>query len=152
MVSNCSYSSCSADYQGLTQGFRHGKIFCSTITARLVKLRLGVPTDLIQAVPLNETVLIDGVRVTFIDANHCPGAVMILFEPPNGKVRGCGICLCSNCRSLFSHLLSKWLCIARWGVEVLRCLSEHAINHVLLWYISTGSLELGWQFKNGQLR
>jgi hypothetical protein len=76
-----------ADYQGLTRGFRHGKIFCSSITARLVKLRIGVPSDRIQALPLNETVLIDGIRVTFIDANHCPGSVMILFEPPNGKVR-----------------------------------------------------------------
>lgn len=72
-------------YQGLTRGFRHGKIFCSSITARLVKLRIGVPSDRIQALPLNETVLIDGIRVTFIDANHCPGSVMILFEPPNGK-------------------------------------------------------------------
>lgn len=78
-----------ADYQGLTRGFRHGKIFCSIITARLVNLRIGIPSDRIQALPLNETVLIDGVRVTFIDANHCPGSVMILFEPPNGKVRFC---------------------------------------------------------------
>lgn len=76
-----------ADYQGLTRGFRHGKIFCSSITARLISLRIGVPLDRIQALPLNETVLIDGVRVTFIDANHCPGSVMILFEPPNGEVR-----------------------------------------------------------------
>lgn len=73
-------------YQGLTRGFRHGKIFCSSITARLISLRIGVPLDRIQALPLNETVLIDGVRVTFIDANHCPGSVMILFEPPNGEV------------------------------------------------------------------
>ncbi|KAG0630723.1 hypothetical protein M758_1G199900 [Ceratodon purpureus] len=72
-------------YQGLTRGFRYGKILCSSITARLVNLRIGVPLDRIQVLPLNETVLVDGVRVTFIDANHCPGSVMILFEPPNGK-------------------------------------------------------------------
>ncbi len=75
-----------ADYQGLTRGFRHGVIYCSPITARLVTLRIGVPADRLQIIPLNETVIIDGVQVTFIDANHCPGSVMILFEPPNGKV------------------------------------------------------------------
>ncbi|CAK9867445.1 unnamed protein product, partial [Sphagnum jensenii] len=72
-------------YQGLTRGFRHGVIYCSPTTARLVTLRIGVPAERLQIIPLNETVIIDGVQVTFIDANHCPGSVMILFEPPNGK-------------------------------------------------------------------
>lgn len=75
-----------ADYQGLTRGFRYGHIFCSSITARLVNLRIGVSWEKIMIIPLHEKVKIAGVDVTFIDANHCPGSVMILFEPPDGEV------------------------------------------------------------------
>ncbi|BBM99861.1 DNA cross-link repair 1A protein [Marchantia polymorpha subsp. ruderalis] len=72
-------------YQGLTRGFRYGRIFCSEITARLVNARIGVSWERLMIVPLNEKFKICGVDVTFIDANHCPGSVMILFEPPNGE-------------------------------------------------------------------
>lgn len=72
-------------YQGLTRGFRHGKVYCSLITARLVNMRIGLSWDQLHVLPLNERVNVDGVYVTAIDANHCPGSVIILFEPPNGK-------------------------------------------------------------------
>ncbi|KAG6542227.1 hypothetical protein Mapa_016355 [Marchantia paleacea] len=72
-------------YHGLTRGFRYGRIFCSAITARLVNARIGVSWERLMIVPLNEKFKICGVDVTFIDANHCPGSVMILFEPPNGE-------------------------------------------------------------------
>ncbi|KAJ7546668.1 hypothetical protein O6H91_08G049800 [Diphasiastrum complanatum] len=72
-------------YQGLTKGFRYGKIYCSLITARLVNMRIGIPWDKLQPIPLNERVQIEGVQVIFLDANHCPGSVIILFELPNGK-------------------------------------------------------------------
>lgn len=74
------------DYQGLTKSFCHGMIYCSSITAKLVNLKIGIPWDKIQVLPLNQKISIAGVDVTCFDANHCPGAIIILFEPPNGKV------------------------------------------------------------------
>ncbi|KAF3792314.1 DNA cross-link repair 1A protein [Nymphaea thermarum] len=72
-------------YQGLTRGFCHGKIYCSSITARLVNMKIGVPLDRIEVLPLNKKINIKGIGVTCMDANHCPGSIIILFEPPNGK-------------------------------------------------------------------
>ncbi|KAL4350665.1 hypothetical protein HN51_032390 [Arachis hypogaea] len=72
-------------YQGLTKSFSHGKIYCSSITASLVNINIGIAYDKIHILPLNEKVSIDGVDVTCLDANHCPGSIIILFQPPNGK-------------------------------------------------------------------
>ncbi|KAM0020454.1 putative sterile alpha motif domain, DNA repair metallo-beta-lactamase [Helianthus debilis subsp. tardiflorus] len=72
-------------YGGLTKSFCHGKIYCSLITAKLVNLKIGIPWEKIEVLPLNQKINIAGVDVTCFDANHCPGAVIILFEPPNGK-------------------------------------------------------------------
>ncbi|GAB4854711.1 hypothetical protein Ancab_023296 [Ancistrocladus abbreviatus] len=72
-------------YQGLTRSFSHGKIYCSMITAKLVNLKMGISWDKLQVLPLNQKICIAGVDVTCFDANHCPGAIIILFQPPNGK-------------------------------------------------------------------
>ncbi|TKY74835.1 DNA cross-link repair protein SNM1 [Spatholobus suberectus] len=72
-------------YQGLTKSFNHGKIYCSSITARLVNMNIGVPYDKLHVLPLNQKVEIAGIDVTCLDANHCPGSIIILFQPPNGK-------------------------------------------------------------------
>ncbi|KAK9273026.1 hypothetical protein L1049_017833 [Liquidambar formosana] len=72
-------------YQGLTRSFCHGKIYCSSITARLVNMKIGIPSDRLQVLPLNQKISIAGIEVTCLDANHCPGSIIILFEPPNGK-------------------------------------------------------------------
>ncbi|KAL4650622.1 hypothetical protein ACB092_01G100800 [Castanea dentata] len=72
-------------YQGLTRSFCHGKIYCSSITASLVNMKIGIPWDRLQVLPLNQKINIAGIDVTCLDANHCPGSIMILFEPPNGK-------------------------------------------------------------------
>ncbi|XP_040951673.1 DNA cross-link repair protein SNM1 isoform X2 [Gossypium hirsutum] len=52
---------------------------------RLVNLKLGIPWAMLQVLPLNEKINISGIYITCLDANHCPGSIMILFEPPNGK-------------------------------------------------------------------
>ncbi|KAK7352608.1 hypothetical protein VNO80_18032 [Phaseolus coccineus] len=72
-------------YQGLTKSFNHGKIYCSSITARLVNTNIGIPYDKLHVLPLNQKIEIAGVDVTCFDANHCPGSILILFQPPNGK-------------------------------------------------------------------
>ncbi|KAL6846506.1 hypothetical protein ACP4OV_023954 [Aristida adscensionis] len=72
-------------YQGLTRSFCHGKIYCSSITASLVHHKIGIPWDRLHVLPLNEKITISGVSLTCFDANHCPGSIIILFEPPNGK-------------------------------------------------------------------
>jgi hypothetical protein len=84
------------DYQGLTRNFRHGTIFCSSITARLVNMKLGVPLEKLHTLPLNERVKIDNCHVTLMEANHCPGAVMFLFEPEGAKVRRERFWVCSS--------------------------------------------------------
>lgn len=76
----------SDQYQGLTRGFRFGSIYCSPVTSLLVQLKAGVGREKVRALPVGERVEVEGVGVTLVDANHCPGAVMILFEPPNGEV------------------------------------------------------------------
>lgn len=58
---------------------------CVQMTGRLVVSELGVDARWISSVPLHSPVYIAGVRVTLFDANHCPGAAMILFE--RGKER-----------------------------------------------------------------
>ncbi|KAJ1486279.1 beta-lactamase-like protein [Baffinella frigidus] len=72
-------------YGGLTKKFNHGTIYCTSITARLVRLRLGVSADVIVELPFNTPVEVRGVKVTVLDANHCPGAGLFLFELPNGQ-------------------------------------------------------------------
>uniref|UniRef100_A0A1D1Z370 DNA cross-link repair 1A protein n=1 Tax=Anthurium amnicola TaxID=1678845 RepID=A0A1D1Z370_9ARAE len=72
-------------YQGLTRNFCHGKIYCSSITAHLLNLKMGIPWERLHVLPLNEKISVAGVDLTCLDANHCPGSIIILFEPPNGK-------------------------------------------------------------------
>ncbi|OMO86448.1 hypothetical protein COLO4_21164 [Corchorus olitorius] len=52
---------------------------------QLVNMKLGIPWEKLQVLPLNQKINIAGIDITCLDANHCPGSIMILFEPPNGK-------------------------------------------------------------------
>lgn len=76
-------------YGGLNKHFDAGTIYCSSITAALVHSRLGVPRRFLRVLPMDTPVSVAGVTVTLLSANHCPGAVMFLFDcpPPMGVGR-----------------------------------------------------------------
>ncbi|CAH0713604.1 unnamed protein product, partial [Brenthis ino] len=71
-------------YLGLRKTFNK-VLYCSKITANLCKSRLGVNPKCINIIDVDETIKIDGVEITAVDANHCPGAIMLVFTLPNGK-------------------------------------------------------------------
>lgn len=70
-------------YIGLSKNWRHGPIYCSKPTANLVRQQLRVdPKWLIDLEFEKKTEVPDtgGVQVTMIEANHCPGSALFLFE------------------------------------------------------------------------
>jgi DNA cross-link repair 1A protein len=69
-------------YKGLTSKFDRGIVYCTPVTAALVKLQLRVRPEFLREVPIGGNITIEGTRVTFLPANHCPGAAMLLFECP----------------------------------------------------------------------
>jgi hypothetical protein len=70
-------------YGGLTRRFICGTIYASSVTASLAREVLGVRPAHLRPLPFDvPTTLVGGVRVTLMDANHCPGAALWLFEVP----------------------------------------------------------------------
>ncbi|KAL3698658.1 hypothetical protein R1sor_012734 [Riccia sorocarpa] len=69
-------------YAGITNLWSKGLIFCSEITASLLKHSLQVTDSFVVPLPMGKPVIIDGCEVALVDANHCPGAVQFLFRVP----------------------------------------------------------------------
>ncbi|NXY16667.1 DCR1A protein, partial [Atrichornis clamosus] len=72
-------------YCGLTKNFRF-PIYCNKITGNLVKSKLRVQEQYVHVLPMDTECVISGIKVVLLDANHCPGAAMILFHLPSGTV------------------------------------------------------------------
>ncbi|VAH32055.1 unnamed protein product [Triticum turgidum subsp. durum] len=72
-------------YGGLTKKWCHGPIYCTALTARLVKMLLSIDSAYVCPLELDTEYVIDGVKVTFLEANHCPGAALIHFRLSDGK-------------------------------------------------------------------
>ncbi|KAF9879768.1 DNA repair metallo-beta-lactamase [Colletotrichum karsti] len=75
-------------YIGLTANWTHGPIYCSKVTGDLVKMQLRVAAKWVVPLEFDQTQEVpgtEGVTVTMISANHCPGSSLFLFEKTMGK-------------------------------------------------------------------
>ncbi|NXR52304.1 DCR1A protein, partial [Hippolais icterina] len=72
-------------YCGLTKNFRF-PIYCNKVTGNLVKSKLRVQEQYVHVLPMDTQCVVNGIQVLLLDANHCPGATMILFYLPSGAV------------------------------------------------------------------
>jgi DNA cross-link repair 1A protein len=74
-------------YIGLTSTWSHGPIYCSKVTANLVRQQLRVDAKWVVALDFEKKTEVpgtQGVFVTMISANHCPGSSLFLFEKETG--------------------------------------------------------------------
>ena len=51
-------------------------LYCSQVTANLVRKQFKLSPNLIRVLPMKEPRLIGKVEVVLIDANHCPGIML----------------------------------------------------------------------------
>ncbi|VDL18302.1 unnamed protein product [Hymenolepis diminuta] len=71
-------------YIGLTSKFV-GTIYCSEITAKLLEKNFGQLLSIV-ALPTDIFINVSGFDILLLDANHCPGSVLILCRLPTGNV------------------------------------------------------------------
>lgn len=78
--------------EGLSSSWNQ-KIYCSEITKSLAIDKFNINPSLIFSIPVGQSTIlnldeigVEKLTVTLIDANHCPGAVMFLFEGYFGRI------------------------------------------------------------------
>lgn len=97
-------------YVGLTSTWRHGMIYCSKVTGNLVRQQLKVDPKWVVDLEFEKKVEVpntEGVHVTMIPANHCPGSSLFLYEKSVGKGSGSRmhrILHCGDFRACPSHV------------------------------------------------
>ncbi|KAI0456575.1 DRMBL-domain-containing protein [Xylaria acuta] len=75
-------------YIGLTANWSHGPIYCSKVTGSLIKSQLRTASKYVKELEFEETVEVpgtEGVTVTMLPANHCPGSSLFLFQKKIGR-------------------------------------------------------------------
>ncbi|KAI0396083.1 DRMBL-domain-containing protein [Xylariaceae sp. FL0594] len=78
-------------YVGLSASWSHGPIYCSRVTGSLVRNQLKTAARYVKELDFDVTVEIpgtQGVMVTMIPANHCPGSSLFLFEKKMAGTKG----------------------------------------------------------------
>lgn len=76
---------------GLNKSFCAGIIYCTPVTARLLVEETRISPNYVTAVNLDSPFEVEGIRITAICANHCPGACMFLFQPSQAQRSGSGL-------------------------------------------------------------
>ncbi|ALC46624.1 Snm1, partial [Drosophila busckii] len=71
-------------YVGLTRKFAH-PLYMSPITARLVRTFIPIDNQYIHEIDVDQTIVVNDVEITALDANHCPGAILLLFKLSTGQ-------------------------------------------------------------------
>lgn len=72
-------------YTNLASNWKSGPIYCSADTANLIIHMLSVDSKWVHPLPMDVPTIVPdsgGVTVTLIEANHCPGSCLFLFEGP----------------------------------------------------------------------
>jgi DNA cross-link repair 1A protein len=97
-------------YIGLTSTWSHGPIYCSKVTANLVRQQLRVDPKWVVGLDFETKTEVpgtQGVYVTMISANHCPGSSLFLFEKESGKGKGAKlqrVLHCGDFRACQAHV------------------------------------------------
>ncbi|GAB68206.1 DNA repair metallo-beta-lactamase protein [Plasmodium cynomolgi strain B] len=73
-----------ADHYSNINKYFHENVFSSTITKKLLTNIIGVNEKYIHNLKINKNYHLFNFEIIFIDANHCPGSVIIYFEFANG--------------------------------------------------------------------
>ncbi|KAK0730835.1 eukaryotic translation initiation factor 3 subunit 7-domain-containing protein [Lasiosphaeris hirsuta] len=94
-------------YIGLTANWTHGPIYCSKVTGSLVKSQLKTAAKYVVELEFEERTPVpgtQGVSVTMIPANHCPGSSLFLFEKAVGSGKTQRILHCGDFRACPAHV------------------------------------------------
>ncbi|OHT12667.1 hypothetical protein TRFO_17501 [Tritrichomonas foetus] len=75
-----------SDHLSGIQGFKAPRVLhCTEITAKMLILKVPKVQPCIQICQPNTTIVVEGVKVHVLNANHTPGSAMFVFELKNGK-------------------------------------------------------------------